>query len=821
MSAQPVEATPLVRHTYERYLEAGFALVPIAEGKGPSTQGWNRQENCWTTPEQIQDNVGVGLAHGYSGTCALDIDDLTVFKQLAAERGIDLDNLFSAGDAVGITSGNPNHAKLIFRQPVPLPSKRITRDGKVVAEFRCATANGSTVQDVLPSLAVHPTTGQHYRWTGAGHYSKLPGIPEGIARWWHEILAAEKSRSISAGESALPANIAEIRQAVEAIDPDCTRDDWIRVGMALHSTGHSDAFTIWELWSARGTKYPGSAEMVKQWRSFHPSPDGVTVGTLFSIAYRSGWTRPEPDIKDLFTPVDTTPPEQQLAKMSPVYVPPTVDLQHWPDELTARAVEVSTEVGCDVVVSLAAGLSAVSAAVDKRTTLKINDTWRVPPTIWLMTIGNPSDKKTPGSKPMFAPLSKIELEDTDRYKAEMLAWRAAEARHKADMDEFLKRAQSPEPRPENEVPFEITQLPPEPQATRLIIQDATTQKYVVMSQGRQRGFLMYLDEMAKWMEKLADKRTTDDRGCWIRGYETGPYSMDRIGTGTIMVENLALSIYGNCQPEVFRKSLPSLSADGVMQRFLPICINPDNNKMWQDATPEWLSHAGPYEQLLRRVYAMPPTEYQFSAAAREVFKGFSRWSLQFIEAERLLNKSPAYLTALGKLDGQCARLVLLTHIITNQHSATVEAATVEKAVRIMRSFILPNMRYTYLHVGDETEDSGRRIMDYVIQCAGVRATVSLHEIRRALHMTADYQNDALIRLAMDELTGMRYVAMLQDHPHRPVWTVNPDIANVHEDYRHRLIKAKKITLDQIKETIKERYGKDVDVPKPIGYTGNE
>ena len=816
MSAQP-NATPMIRATYERYIEAGFALVPIETGKGPTSTGWNKQANCWTKPDQIIDSVGVGLAHAYSGTMALDVDDLTLFKTMAQERGIDLDQLFSAPEAVGITSGNVNHAKLIYTLPVPLPSRRIMHDGKVVAEFRCAAANGTTVQDVLPSLAVHPTTGQHYRWTGSGHYSKLTSIPESIATWWQEILTKDQARSIPAGESTLPANVLEVRQAVNAIDPDCSRDDWIKVGMALHNSGHQEGYDIWDTWSARGKKYPGSAEMVKQWRSFHPSPDGITVGTLFALAYRAGWSRPEPDLKDLFKPVDTKPVEQQLEKLSPVYKPPTVDLQHWPDILVARASEVALEVGCDPVVPLAAGLAAVSAAVDKRTMLKINDTWRVPPTVWLMTVGNPSDKKTPGSKPMLAPLSRIELEDTDRYKAEMMTWRGAEAKFKADMAEFLKRAESNEPIPENEAPFEVKPLPPEPQSLRLVVMDTTTQKYVTMSAGRQRGFLLYLDEMAKWMEKLSDKRTTDDRGCWIRGYETGPYSMDRIGTGTIMVENLALSIYGNCQPEVFRRSLPNLSADGVMQRFLPICIDPTNNKMWQDALPEWMSHAAPYEQLLRRVYACPPMEYELDAGARQLFKMFSNWSLQFMEAERLLGKSPAYLTALGKLDGQCARLIILNHIITDQLNVTVSEETVRKSIAIMRGFIVPNMRYTYLHVGDESEDTSRRIMDFVIQCAGIRPTVTMHEIRHNLHMKADFESDALIRLAMDELTAMRYVEMLQDHPRRPVWTVNPDIANVHEDYRRRLIKAKKISVETLQKNLEEYTGRKVDTPKPIGY----
>ena len=73
-----------------------------------------------------------------------------------------------------------------------------------------------------------------------------------------------------------------------------------------------------------------------------------------------------------------------------------------------------------------AGLSAVSAAADKRIKLNITDTWNVPPTLWLMTLGEPADKKTPGSKPMFSILRHVGGRGhRDRYAAEMLAGRGS------------------------------------------------------------------------------------------------------------------------------------------------------------------------------------------------------------------------------------------------------------------------------------------------------------------------------------------------------------------------------------------------------------
>jgi putative DNA primase/helicase len=57
---------------------AGWALVPIPTGKkGPVTPRWNARDMCVQDPEIAEWLDGnVGLAHAYSGTCAIDIDDL-------------------------------------------------------------------------------------------------------------------------------------------------------------------------------------------------------------------------------------------------------------------------------------------------------------------------------------------------------------------------------------------------------------------------------------------------------------------------------------------------------------------------------------------------------------------------------------------------------------------------------------------------------------------------------------------------------------------------------------------------------------------------
>lgn len=68
-------------------------------------------------------------------------------------------------------------------------------------------------------------------------------------------------------------------EALRAINPDCSYDEWLKVGMALKHEGAD--VSAWDTWSSGGTKYkPGECD--KKWKSFQR--DDVTGGTLMHIA---------------------------------------------------------------------------------------------------------------------------------------------------------------------------------------------------------------------------------------------------------------------------------------------------------------------------------------------------------------------------------------------------------------------------------------------------------------------------------------------------------------------------------------------------------
>ena len=77
----------------------------------------------------------------------------------------------------------------------------------------------------------------------------------------------------------------ELRSALACIDAD-DRDTWVKVGMALKSTGSLQAKGIFTEWSMKSDKFD-AVDQEKKWKSFKPAD--VTIASIFHMAKEKGW----------------------------------------------------------------------------------------------------------------------------------------------------------------------------------------------------------------------------------------------------------------------------------------------------------------------------------------------------------------------------------------------------------------------------------------------------------------------------------------------------------------------------------------------------
>lgn len=85
--------------------------------------------------------------------------------------------------------------------------------------------------------------------------------------------------------------VARLRSALDVISCD-SYENWIHVGMALHSTGWSCVQAMWDDWSRTSKKYDGPTQEQK-WKSFRTTAGPtLTLGSLFHMARQHGWSDP-------------------------------------------------------------------------------------------------------------------------------------------------------------------------------------------------------------------------------------------------------------------------------------------------------------------------------------------------------------------------------------------------------------------------------------------------------------------------------------------------------------------------------------------------
>ncbi len=97
-----------IAHAAREYVKAGLCLVPIQAGtKRPAGKAWQRRSNAISTLSNVSTLAGVGIAHAWSRTCALDIDDFHATDKLLAGNGINLGDLLLQHNAVHQTQNGP------------------------------------------------------------------------------------------------------------------------------------------------------------------------------------------------------------------------------------------------------------------------------------------------------------------------------------------------------------------------------------------------------------------------------------------------------------------------------------------------------------------------------------------------------------------------------------------------------------------------------------------------------------------------------------------------------------------------------------------
>ena len=254
-----------------------------APGKHPIHSNWPETQPC---DEDRQEQLLAAGHEGYGialdGLLVVDVDErsggLESMESLKSE-GIDL---LAIGGFIVHTGGGGFH--VYFTRP---ENERFLKDLKGKGYHGIDLKQGHGQYTVAPGSA-HVSGNRYHVWDGS---------PDAIGQPPEALLAIcrkpepEPSKYVGSSQSLGKGNVVD---QLRHISPNCSYDEWIKIGMGVHDALGRDGYPVWDAWSAQGDDYPGAEETWMHYRSFRPN-GGVTAGTLYHHAKRGGWKGPRRD----------------------------------------------------------------------------------------------------------------------------------------------------------------------------------------------------------------------------------------------------------------------------------------------------------------------------------------------------------------------------------------------------------------------------------------------------------------------------------------------------------------------------------------------
>lgn len=292
----------------DKFLALGFTITPLLGNKAPYRNNWQHEEAL--SKEALIREINSGRSKGLGirtgrvsgGIVAVDLDGSSATAKLGELSG----NL-ELPRTVAFTSGRPGRCQCIYTVPEQYWSGIQTKKFKTGATGEDGKPEQVELrwdgcQSVLPP-SVHPITGQ-YQWVEGCAPSECEIALAPL--WLIELMLVEPSATQQQSQphisfqpasrisnhknEQLLSNIDWALSYLQALDSNRADDydEWLAVGMALHSVDDS-LLSEWDAWSQQSSKYKAGV-CDRKWHSFKRT--GVSIGSLAHMAKSDGWTKP-------------------------------------------------------------------------------------------------------------------------------------------------------------------------------------------------------------------------------------------------------------------------------------------------------------------------------------------------------------------------------------------------------------------------------------------------------------------------------------------------------------------------------------------------
>jgi Protein of unknown function (DUF3987)/Bifunctional DNA primase/polymerase, N-terminal len=452
-------------------------------------------------------------------------------------------------------------------------------------------------------------------------------------------------------------------------------------------------------------------------------------------------------------------------------VPPPFPIDCLPPLLREMVYDTHRRLGSDLGAVAMACLAATAGAADSRNKVQVRryGSWVENPRLWVMLVGDPSTKKTPTLNAALHPHRIAEAKEMAAYQMAKDLW------EKTPKDE-----RGPEPRP-----------------PAYLLNDPTPEAAAAILQPWARGSLLYQDELAGWingMDRYSNGKGGAARAFWLQAYQGGHFRQDRIGRGTVFVENLSVSILGGIQPDRLR-SMHDLTDDGLMQRFIPVLMRRATAGEDRPPCPE----VEQYNELIRRSLEAPPRSFRLTEAGYRMREAAAEKYQDYAGNEAY---GAGFAQFAGKAEALLMRLALTLHLATLERPADVIAdETMERAVRLMEYVIRSAAVFYSDWAGAAASADTKALASFVLRRDADQ--IKLRDLVRGVNCLRDLdERRALERISI--LVSAGWLAPVGNGYPAKTWAVAPNLRAYFAERRAIERKNKAAMLDLIRQAADER-----------------
>lgn len=293
----------------DKLIENGYHPIPL-NGKRPITENFIKSDSP-KADKYSKNNIGIVCGLPEKPVYAIDID---VEDPILSNKLLNL--IIDKYEDTVCRIGKQPKKLLVYRSD---PGIRKIKS----SIYNCGHVEFLGYGQQFAAFGVHPDTQQLYKWEGLFgslldiNYDNLPFIPQNSVK---ELIALCEACIESPGHKPkikdvllnrpdydpndpldisqpVGINYDKLQNILNKLDPDCDRDQWFKVGAAIHHETNGDGFDLWNDWSSGGLKY-NEGEMKSQWISLDRGYRGQPVTAAYLLKLTK--VKKEP-IRDIFS----------------------------------------------------------------------------------------------------------------------------------------------------------------------------------------------------------------------------------------------------------------------------------------------------------------------------------------------------------------------------------------------------------------------------------------------------------------------------------------------------------------------------------------